>query len=93
MRNTQTTHETTNEREKAVRTYTTIGDVTGSCGHDHRTPAAAARCQLRHSAACRVQGGYSDRHLRAVDGGEVVRATDAELDEYETVAEDDACPN
>ena len=49
-------------------TYTTIGDVRGTCGHQHRTLEAAERCRAADSAGCKSQGGYSDRRVRNGDG-------------------------
>lgn len=44
-------------------TYTTgqSSDVRGCCGHQHKTVNAALACMGRDAAACRRQGGYSDR--------------------------------
>ncbi len=46
-----------------THTYTTgqSSDVRGCCGHRHRTLDAALACMDRDAAACRRQGGYSDR--------------------------------
>lgn len=41
--------------------YTTSGSVRGSCGHRHRTVAAATKCMRRDHEGCVSQGGYSDR--------------------------------
>jgi hypothetical protein len=41
--------------------YITYGNVRGSCGHAHKSIKTAVACQLRDSAACSKQGGYSDR--------------------------------
>lgn len=48
-----------------MRTYTTIGSVRGTCGHNHRTIAAAYRCCQRDHNACAGLGGgaYSDRYI------------------------------
>lgn len=43
--------------------YTTWGPVCMDCGHIHRTIEAAERCLRRHQRGCRMQGGYSDRHI------------------------------
>lgn len=43
--------------------YTTNGSVRGECGHVHRTYATAAACIARDHAGCKLQGGYSDRHV------------------------------
>lgn len=48
-------------------TYTTNGDVRGSCGHAHKTIEAAARCLEYDREGCAGQGGYSDRHIIASD--------------------------
>ena len=49
-------------------TYTTIGSVRGSCGHAHRTIAAAKACADADQRACHRHGGYSDRDVRRSDG-------------------------
>lgn len=41
------------------KTYTTEGQVSGSCGHTHRTIEAAAACALR---------GRNDRTVVRADG-------------------------
>lgn len=48
--------------------YTTWGDVRGGCGHRHKTIAAAEQCIERDSAGCQRQGGYTDRHVRVLEG-------------------------
>lgn len=48
-------------------TYTTRGSVRGSCGHKHRTMAAAVRCLMADQSGCRNNGGYSDRVVRVTD--------------------------
>lgn len=53
--------------------YTTTGPVRGSCGHRHRTPKAARACLDADVRDCKRAGGYSDRVLRAIEGG-VLRA-------------------
>ena len=47
--------------------YTTWGSVRGGCGHEHRTLLAAYKCVRRDQRGCAGQGGYSDRHVRALD--------------------------
>lgn len=49
--------------------YTTTGPVRGSCGHRHRTPKAALACLADDHRDCQRAGGYSDRVLRAIEGG------------------------
>lgn len=51
-------------------TYTTCGDVRGSCGHNHRRVAAAVLCLISDRDGCQSQGGYSDRVVIALDDGE-----------------------
>lgn len=53
--------------EPTVAYYTTEGSVRGSCGHQHRTYGAAEKCIARDQAGCARQGGYSDRHVVAVE--------------------------
>lgn len=53
------------------------GNVTGECGHHHRTPELAQRCIDRHDAAIKRGHGlnaYSDRvvMVRTLVGGRVV---------------------
>lgn len=67
-------------------TYEAVGGVRGSCGHKHRTIAAAEMCRRRDSNACASLGGgaYSDREVRRVDGeplsdAEMRQLEDAEL--------------
>ena len=60
------------------RKYTTTGPVTGDCGHSHRTLEAANKCRLRHSKNCRKHGGYSDRSVRAISCGDIVKLTAGE---------------
>jgi hypothetical protein len=62
--------------------YTNIGLRRGGCGHQHRSIASAAKCQLKESRACRRWGHYSDRNLRVMGDGVVRRPTQAERDEY-----------
>lgn len=65
-----------------MTTYTCVGSVRGSCGHDHKTIAAAVRCNDRDQKGCASQGGYSDRSIVAVgDDGYSRRLTEAEVDE------------
>jgi len=42
-----------------------VGEIRGSCGHQHRTVTGAWACLQRDQAGCRAQGGYSDRELVA----------------------------
>lgn len=48
--------------------YTTVGDVRGACGHNHRTIDAAQRCVDKDQRNCERQGGYSDRSVVRSDG-------------------------
>ncbi len=57
----------------ALTTYTTIGNMRGSCGHRHRTVDAAARCVARDLAKCRVRGDCSDRIIVALEPAQVSR--------------------
>ena len=54
---------------KAKETYTTAGSVRGSCGHKHRSHAAAERCLAQDQRGCESQGGYSDRRVIASHEG------------------------
>lgn len=73
----------------AERTYyTTRGPVRGSCGHKHRSIRTALRCAVRDQHGCNTQGGYSDRSIRAIEGGEERMLTEIE-DEYLEEAEYD----
>lgn len=52
-------------------TYTTIGSVRGSCGHNHRTLATAQACADRDNRAVKRGNGassYSDRSVCHSDG-------------------------
>lgn len=61
-------------------TYSAVGSVRGHCGHQHRTPAAAARCAMRDHRACQRGVGYSDRCLHRSDSE---RPTDDEHEEFD----------
>ena len=50
--------------------YTTWGPVTGTCGHQHRTAAAAFACSSRHISRCNARGGLSDRQTYRVEPGQ-----------------------
>jgi len=65
-----------------ARTYTTIGDIRGECGHRHRTLRTAAICYHRDSVGCDSHGGYSDRRLVVEEGNDIVTATHKEMEEY-----------
>ena len=66
-----------------ARTYTTIGDIRGECGHRHRTLRTAAICRHRDSVGCVSHGGYSDRRLYAVEeGDDIVIPSNDEREEY-----------
>ena len=47
--------------------YTTTGSVRGTCGHKHRSIRTAYKCVLRDHRGCVSQGGYSDRHVVAIE--------------------------
>ncbi len=49
--------------------YVCKGSVRGECGHAHRELIAAIRCLRRDQRACKMQGGYSDRHIYSVANG------------------------
>ena len=61
-------------------TYTTTGDVRGSCGHAHKTIRAAWLCARADGRACKQQGGYSDRYVTRTDGAEWTPDEDNELE-------------
>lgn len=42
-------------------------NVTGDCGHKHRTLNGALKCLRHHRSGCAAQGGYSDRSIFQVD--------------------------
>jgi hypothetical protein len=56
-------------------TYTNIGSVRGSCGHNHRTISGALRCLDSDQSGCRQCGGYSDRVVRVGGKGGIVVPT------------------
>ena len=58
--------------------YITKGSVRGSCGHRQRTIETACECQHRDEVGCRKQGGYSDRSIRIIEGGEERLMTEGE---------------
>jgi hypothetical protein len=59
--------------------FTCEGSVRGPCGHKHGTHDAAQRCIDRDQYGCASQGGYSDRHVVAVDSdGSRRQPTEAE---------------
>lgn len=51
------------------------GDVRGDCGHKHYSLRGLAACQQRDSAACKSQGGYTDRQPMVANknGSEISR--------------------
>ena len=53
--------------EKMSIRYTTWGSIRGGCDHEHRTLRAAYQCLRRDQRGSVGQGGYSDRHVRALD--------------------------
>ena len=60
-------------------TYTTIGQVTLDCGHQHRTAYAAGACIRKHHAACKRSGGYSDRRVYRSDRDLITHEEDREI--------------
>lgn len=46
-----------------MKTYTTHGNVRGTCGHAHRSIRTALLCAVRDAESCAKQGGYSDRRV------------------------------
>lgn len=71
-----------------MRTYTTEGDVRGTCGHKHKSARTAGECAQRDADGCRSQGGYSDRYMVVHEDDEQVGATDDERDEYSGYEDD-----
>ena len=66
-------------------TYTTgtSSDVRGCCGHQHKTVDAALACMDRDTAACKRQGGYSDRsRIVRSDGAWITRFGIEDGDEW-----------
>lgn len=62
-----------------MATYTTHGNVRGTCNHKHRSVESAARCMLADAAACKRMGGYSDRFVKRIGtGGDMEALTPAE---------------
>ena len=57
--------------------YTTIGSVRGACNHHHKTIEAAKRCAEKDMAACKSQGGYSDRFVHLIQDGHDMGTVDA----------------
>lgn len=73
-----------------MATYTTHGTARGSCGHSHRTMAAAAKCRDADIADCAALGGghYSDRRVRRLVNRRPAPLTEADratLDEIDGV--------
>lgn len=50
--------------------WTTVGSVRGCCGHAHRSEDTAYRCLAGDRDGCASQGGYSDRRVIDVSGGD-----------------------
>ena len=44
-------------------TYTTYGDVRGTCGHRHHNLRTASACVSRDQRSCESVRGYSDREV------------------------------
>lgn len=63
--------------------YIARGSVRGSCGHKHRTIAAAQTCCEKDQRDCRSLGGgaYSDRSVTPVDSGRFRDLTGSEQEE------------
>lgn len=58
-------------------TYTTRGQIRGTCGHQHRTHDAAHRCVAREGATQNRYGCMTDRQVVAViDGRAIVESPD-----------------
>jgi len=73
-------------------TFTTIGPVRGSCGHDHPTLEAAADCLIRDQIACSgLPGGnsYSDRRIVSANGAALSAVDAAVLDRIDRILLDD----
>lgn len=51
--------------------YECVGSVRGSCGHRHRSLAAAVACLRDDSVGCARQGGYTDREVVRCDGADM----------------------
>lgn len=68
---------------RVVVRYACCGPVRGQCQHEHRTLSGAASCLRRDRAGCASQGGYSDRSVWRLVGGELVRLTTAEEEQVE----------
>lgn len=58
--------------------YTTYGHVRGCSGVLHRSLEAAERALARDQAACRGQGGYSDRIVAVVIDGRLYHDEDGQ---------------
>jgi len=65
-----------------MATYHANGSVRGSCGHQHKSAAAAERCRQRDADACgRLGGGaYSDRKVERLDGRPLSQSEMAEIE-------------
>lgn len=63
--------------------YVAHGSVRGSCGHKHRTIAAAQACCEKDQRDCQSLGGgaYSDRSVTPVENGRFRDLTEAEQEE------------
>lgn len=49
--------------------YSTYGSVRGTCGHKHKSIAAARKCLEEDQKGCASQGGYSDREIYREENG------------------------
>jgi D-arabinose 1-dehydrogenase-like Zn-dependent alcohol dehydrogenase len=63
-----------------MTTYSTSGDVRGSCGHCHRSIETAQRCIDEDQKGCAAQGGYSDRVIVHSDGSSLTQEELEEID-------------
>lgn len=57
-------------------TFTCWGPVRGCCNHLHNSTETAKKCLKQDQENCQAQGGYSDRHLRAVQCRDQLRTYD-----------------
>lgn len=69
--------------------YTTWGPVRGCCGHYHQSTETAQRCLDADASGCQGQGGYSDRHIRAITTRADVRRYDVTMGPGQAVEDQD----
>lgn len=89
MQTTTKTAKATKKTKTARIRYTTRGSVRGTCGHEHVTLRAAARCADRDQSDCAsLPGGhsYSDRQVERTDGAPLSPDERELLREMEEVA-------